>query len=243
MAERGEVDLDEEWEFKEENKTTGSGILLALEAGFSMKILNYVYLMMAYSDNTATDMIYRFVTRERIVSEVLGPLGLPGTKIDISCAEMLEIAYSEFTAGGELQNFGRPSYRMTPFYLGKTPNDMTTPDDLVKTFRALLGGKILGPEWTRNAIDMMARCETNTRIPRRLPGKKSLRIAHKTGSVDRICNDAGILFTQKGTYILVMMYNGNTASEEEYLASYARYLPDNKMADLSLAIYEAYMAE
>lgn len=255
MAERGEVSLEEEWLFTEADKTKGSGVLTALEPGFSMKLWNYVYLMMAYSDNTATDMIYRLVTPERIRKEVLTPLGLAGTKIEVGCREMLEEAYATPNPDGEIQipdtlspdgkiiTAGLPSYRMTPWYLGETPNDMTTPLDVVKTYRALLDGKILGPEWTGKALDMLCLCETNTRIPRRLPGKKRLRIAHKTGSVDRVCNDGAILMTKRGTYILVLMYNGNTATEKEYAEAYARYVPDNAQADLSLAVYQAYMAD
>ena len=242
MAERGEVSLEEEWRFTEADKSRGSGILLQLKPDFSMKLWNFVYLMMAHSDNTATDMIYRFVTPERIRREILGPLGLQGTCIETNCQQMLDIAYGAENPDGEKQEGGLPSYRMTPFYLGETPGNMTTPDDIVTTFRALLEGRILGPEWTQKAIDLMALCETNTRIPRRLPGKKRLKIAHKTGSCDRICNDGGILFTGKGTYILAILYNGNTASEEEYLEGFARYVPDNRQADLSRAIYDAYMA-
>ena len=242
-AERGEVSLEEEWPFTAEDKSRGSGILLQLQPGFSMKLWNYVYLMMAHSDNSATDMIYRFVTPECIYDEVLRPLCLTNTKVEVNCQRMLDIAYGEANPEGEMQRPGLPSYRMTPFYLGTSANNLSTPVDLITTFRALLDGKILGPEWTQKAIDMMALCETNSRIPRRLPGKKFLKIAHKTGSCDRICNDGGILFTARGTYILVLLYNGNTASREEYMSAAARYLPDNALADLSKAIYEAYMTD
>lgn len=242
MAERGEVFLEDDWAFTEEDRSRGSGILLQLCPGFSMKLWNYVYLMMAYSDNSATDMILRYVTKERIKEEILEPLALEGTTIEVTCQEMLDIAYGTVNRDGETQGGMVPSYRMTPFYLGETKNNMTTPADIIKTFSALLEGRLLSEEWTKKALELMALCETNSRIPRLLPGRKRVKIAHKTGSCDRICNDAGIVFTADGAYILVCMYNGNTASKEEYNAGYARYRPDNALAELSLAIYEAYMA-
>ena len=241
MAERGQVSLEEEWPFAEGDKSRGSGILASLRPGFSMQLWNYVYLMMAHSDNSTTDKVLRFVTADRVRKEVLKPLDLAGTTVEVSCQEMLDTAYSTANPDGEMQAPGLPSYRMTPFYLGKTANNLTTPNDVLKTFSALLDGRILNAEWTQKTVDLMSLCETNSRIPRLLPGKKRLKIAHKTGSCDRICNDGGILFTKKGVYMLVLMYNGNTASEEEYIAGYARYRPDNALAELSKAIYDAYM--
>ena len=81
----------------------------------------------------------------------------------------------------------------------------------------------------------MKSCQTNSRIPRYLP--IGVDVAHKTGTLDKLNADIGIVYTPAGDYILCLFYNGNLASEEDYAANAG----DDYLADLSKEIFEAYM--
>ena len=85
----------------------------------------------------------------------------------------------------------------------------------------------------------MKRCHTNSRIPRHLP--KGTEVAHKTGTMDKVANDVGVVYTDKGDYLLCMFYNGNTATREEYDANIKGRLSDNLLADISRDIYAEYV--
>jgi hypothetical protein len=60
--------------------------------------------------------------------------------------------------------------------------------------------------------------------------------------MDKVANDCGIAYTEKGDYILCLFYNGNVASQEEYDANYRGRMSDGLLAKISREVYDAYMA-
>ena len=90
-------------------------------------------------------------------------------------------------------------------------------------------------------LDIMKRCQTNTRIPKNLPD--GTVVAHKTGTLDKLNVDIGIVYTPKGDYILCMFYNGNLAAKDDYDANFRGRVGDTYLADLSGEIYKAYMED
>ena len=87
--------------------------------------------------------------------------------------------------------------------------------------------------------ETLKKCATNSRIPAQLPN--GVPVAHKTGSLDRLANDAGIVFTAKGDYVLVMLYNGNLADEKEYRNDERHRFANDLMSLLSRVVYDAYL--
>ena len=85
----------------------------------------------------------------------------------------------------------------------------------------------------------MKQCQTNSRIPKYLPD--GCNAAHKTGTMTRVANDAGIVYTPAGDFILSLFYNGNVASEEEYNANATGRLGDELLANLARDICLAFM--
>jgi beta-lactamase class A len=85
-------------------------------------------------------------------------------------------------------------------------NDVTSPDDLVVVFEAFYSGKMFG-ERASEVMDIMASCETGAgRIKSALP--KHAVLAHKTGTVPGVVNDAGIVMVGDKKYILTVLVNG-----------------------------------
>jgi beta-lactamase class A len=68
----------------------------------------------------------------------------------------------------------------------------TTPRDMLTFFTLLAEGQVISPD-------------VNDRIPAGLPDGADWRVAHKTGNVDNLIGDAGILYVPNGTYALVIL--------------------------------------
>ena len=68
-------------------------------------------------------------------------------------------------------------------------------------------------------------------------------LAHKTGTIDHLANDVGIVYTARGNYALAMSYNGNLCSEEEYMSTRGPAVGDPILAQLSRETYDAFTAD
>ena len=111
---------------------------------------------------------------------------------------------------------------------------------MLELLKALYQGRVVDPENDAAILDEMALCQTNTRLPARLP--EGTRVAHKTGTLDHLACDVGIIYTPAGHYILSCFYNGNLATEEEYTGSSYSEVGTGILADLSCKVYQAYNA-
>ena len=224
-------------------KSIGSGILEKAEEGTVYSMMDYAMLMMSISDNTASDYLFGVAGRENIRKHIIEPLGLTNTKIDFNCAQLLtanyDISIEEYRRIVDVEN-GRFHRRNGPFFLcQKEMNNQSSPRDMVKLLHLMYEGKLLGYDSDRRMLDIMLQCQTNARIPAKLP--EGVTVAHKTGSIDHVTNDSGIVFTANGDYVLSLFYNGNLASEEEYEGTSWGTVGTALLAQLSADIYNVYM--
>lgn len=242
MAERGELSLSEKIEFTPQCISAGSGILKELTPGFSLSIADYCYLMMAYSDNSATDMLLERIGLETMQTDLLVRFGFSRTQIDLSCSRLVTDSYRETNSMGELLPTGEASRRNGLYFrCAAEKSNQSSPNELLRCLQLLYGNAFLREESTQRVLSIMKKCALNQRIPARLPAQ--IAEAHKTGSLDRVANDAGIVLTPKGVYALVLFYNGNLADEEEYLRNDRRLWADDLLARLSEKIYRCYMEQ
>ena len=58
----GKISLDDRILFEEKMKTYGSGLMAAMKPGLDISVQDLSLLMMARSDNTATDILFNLVT-------------------------------------------------------------------------------------------------------------------------------------------------------------------------------------
>lgn len=239
----GRCALEDRYPLKSEDKAEGSGVLQLLEDGAELTLKDYATLMMILSDNTAADFLFKFTGRENIIRNVLEPLHLRATKCDLTCTDLLAACY-EIEPGTRLEESlaarcGR-GFRNAPAYTGGLErNDETSPEDAAKVLELLYRGQWISPEWDAQAVKILKQCQTNGRIPKFLP--VGTAVAHKTGTMDRVANDVGIVYSPKGDYILSLFYNGNTASEEEYRENDHNFFSENLLAVISREIYDAYV--
>jgi len=234
QCESGKFDLMDRHELKAEFVSPGSGVLCDLLPGMNLTLLDYARLMMMLSDNTATDYLYHLTGGENIKQNVIGPYALTKTKCDYPCKLLIDTYFAtEKRVGGERCWLNTEDYRCT------TPtNDSTSPADMEKTLRLMYKGQLISPWVSEQMVDIMKRCHTNSRIPKHLP--RGVECAHKTGTMDRVANDVGVVYTEKGDYILCLFYNGNVATREEYDANVKGRFSDNLLAEISKEVYQAF---
>lgn len=85
--------------------------------------------------------------------------------------------------------------------LGEPPK--TTAYDIAQFFQKLYDGVLANKENTVEMMDILEKQTVNHKIPKYLP--KNTVIAHKTGELNGFSHDAGIVWTDKGNYIIVIL--------------------------------------
>lgn len=85
--------------------------------------------------------------------------------------------------------------------LGEPP--VTTPSDIALFFEKLYQGQLADSEHTQKMLAILKKQTKRNKLPKYLPA--STIIAHKTGELGSASHDAGIVFSEKGDYIIVVL--------------------------------------
>ena len=237
QANEGKFSLSDRYILQEEDKAYGSGMLRLFDTGAALTLRDLAMLMMKISDNTATDILFRLVTRDSVKENTLDPLGFTQTKCDLDCAHLLAVCYQREVGAPPAKV--RPNLRNAAAYIGNlAENDETSPRNIADMLQLIYAGKWVDADTCKQMLSIMKLCDGDNRITKYLPA--GTVVAHKTGSMDRVANDVGIVYTPKGDYILAMFYNGNTAAQEEYDSNKDRHISDEVLARISGEIYAEY---
>lgn len=116
----------------------------------------------------------------------------------------------------------------------------TSAKDIGTLLEKLYNGQIVSLESSEQILDTLTLAQINNRIPAKLPDKdpstgSGLRIAHKTGELAGVRNDAGIVFLAPpagGPYAIVEM-SMNLKGEDEGVET---------LAEISKIVYDYYNA-
>ena len=226
----------------ESDKSIGSGILELFGEGAVLSMMDYAVLMMAISDNTAADYLYQLVGPKAIHEHIFQPLGMTNSLCNAEGRSLLNAYYGvtveEYRrkdAAGERFHARNGSY----FRCAEPVNKQTTPRDMIKLLSAVYQGTFTDPVTDQRILDVMHKCQSKLLIPAKLPS--CVRIAHKTGSIDHLANDCGIVYTDCGNYVLAMSYNGNLATEEEYEGTAGIAKGAQILGQLSADIYRLFV--
>ena len=233
QLEAGTVQRDTCLRVEPVNAAPGSGALKRFHHAADLTVYNHAVLMMMLSDNTSTDLLFNLVTREAILEHLILPLGLHDTKIDLNCTDLIRLFY-----GGKIGE--RQNLRNTPAVLCQTEkNNCTSPRDIIKLLQSIYKSTILSEAGSRELLELMQPYPKYHRLEKYLP--MGTKIRRKTGSLDRVVNDAGIVFTDKGDYIIGVFYNGNTANEADYAVDEKKLQGEELISKLSEEVYRLYM--
>ena len=237
QVEAGLISLDDRIEVTPETVSPGSGILYRFRNHAALSVHDHAVLMMALSDNTATDKLFALVGRENILENVIRPLGLQKTKVDFDCTQLIWNFYHAPETGERIDSYNNPWFRCET-----EQSDCSSPKDLATILRALHDATLLSREASEQVLALMDPIPKKARLAKYLP--KGVRVARKTGSLTNcLCNDAGVVYTKKGDYVIVTLYNGNVGTKEEWQKEDASGAAEELLARISRAVYDIYMED
>jgi len=180
LSREGAFDLTDRWKLSAKAVAAGSGVLDEFEPGLTPTNRDLLRIMISLSDNTATNsFIDRFGAGA--INARMAALGLPGIRLV-----------------GRIPDAKNEPDRWSP--LGSL-----TPRDTAATFRRLWTSGLLDPASDFAMREFFRAQRTTSRIPRLLLAGKENTWAGKTGSMHGVRNDAGVLTTPKGRFVLVVL--------------------------------------
>ncbi|MGI8642748.1 MAG: serine hydrolase [Thermomicrobiales bacterium] len=161
------------------SRVPGSGVLTWLRQDLPLTIADLAYLMIAISDNTASNALIDAAGDDRI-AETISTLGLTGTGLN-----------RRFI--GRLPTRGEPE-------------NWTTAVDLVTLLARIADDTAASPERCRWMRDLLALQQHRDRLGRELP--ESVTFGGKSGSLPGIVHDAGLLTGAGGTIAVAVLLEG-----------------------------------
>ncbi len=164
----------------------GSGVLQSLSVGIVLPLRDVLTLMIAVSDNVATNMVLRLIGLSA-VNQCMASLGLGDTEIK------------------KRIDFALPG-----------PLGLSIPGDLAALLKGIYHGTLVSAHASQVMRDILATQQYNTLLTRDLPyallncddDNPPVRVASKSGSLSGVRNDAGLITSPWGDYVIVIMSEG-----------------------------------
>lgn len=212
QANEGKINLDDKVMLAADDKVPGSGILTThFSAGTTIALRDAVRLMIAYSDNTATNLVLAKIGLPA-TAETMERLGLPNTKVHSFVYRPGSTIFPE---------------RSKEFGLGST-----TAGEMLKLLDELFAKKLVTPAACDEMLAHLRTCE-DKRIPKLLPA--GTKVAHKTGSVAAVRTAAGIIEAKSGPIALCVLTRDN--KDQRWTDDNAAEVLTSKIA---LAVFEHF---
>jgi serine-type D-Ala-D-Ala carboxypeptidase (penicillin-binding protein 5/6) len=185
--EQGKLSIEKKITLRNDDKVQGSGILTThFSAGTSLSLRDAIRLMMAYSDNTATNLVLEEIGLST-TNDVMIELGLVNTRIHSKVFR---------------RDTSIDPDRSERYGLGST-----TAGEMVQLCSLLEDGKLANPANTKEMIAHMQACDDKLKVRRYLP--PGTKLAHKTGSVNKVRCDSGILECDQGSVAYCILTEDN----------------------------------
>jgi beta-lactamase class A len=171
QAAAGKIDLDATITLRKQDKVPGSGVLTYhFSDGATFKLRDAVRLMIAFSDNTATNLVLDAVGLGATAA-TMEAMGYPNTKIH---AKVFRRETSVFPQ------------RSQQFGLGST-----TADEMIRLCEAVHRKQVVSPAACDAMLEHLRACDDKDKFPRFLP--PGTKVAFKTGSLAETRTAAGII--------------------------------------------------
>lgn len=177
------------------DRVSGSAILVGETSdGAQFPLKKLLSLMITVSDNTATNIILQRFSADG-VNAYLDKIGIRTTrslrKVQGDGPDLP--ATAGFSAAGKVP--GSEKYGL----------GVSTSRDIVAILERLERGELVSPEASREMLAVMKRCQDSSGIRRRLG---DLPIANKTGALDALRSDVGIVYSKGGRIAMAITVDG-----------------------------------
>jgi beta-lactamase class A len=181
QIEQGALSLDDRHELREEDRVPGSGVLGHLHAGLDLTLADLLSLMIAVSDNTATNLIIDRVGLDA-VNATMQSLGMNNSLLGRRIL-------------GHLPQEGEPE-------------NWATPSDFALVIQAIVANQATTPENCARMLKTLEQQGEVRRISRFLLGDAGISWGTKPGDLPGVVNDVGFVTSDSGT-LCVAVYCEN----------------------------------
>jgi beta-lactamase class A len=207
------LDMNSVIVLKKQDKVGGSGILTNhFTAGARFTLRDSVRLMIAFSDNTATNLVLD-AAGIGATAATMEKLGYPNTKIHSKVFHRETSVFPD---------------RSKEFGLGST-----TAAEMVRLCAALHCRQLVSPQACDEMLEHLRACQDKDKFPRFLP--PATRVAFKTGSVEECRTAAGIIEWPAGPVALCVLSCQN--EDKRWVADNA----GNRLcAEIARAVYDHF---
>ena len=186
-AKRGAIRLDDRVTVKATDKVPGSGLLTAhFSDGLSLTLRDAIRLMIAFSDNTATNLVVEAIGKPR-TSELFAELGYKETRLH-------SLVF-------------RPDSSIAPERSARFGLGSTTAHEQLRLFEALYRKQLVDADACTEMLGHLAACEDRERLVKFLP--EGVRASLKTGSVGGVRTVSGIVHAPGGPFVVVVLTEEN----------------------------------
>jgi beta-lactamase class A len=166
----GTLTADSTIPLRDKDKVGGAGVLRGLHDGLPLTIADLIHLMIALSDNTATNMLIARLGTARVNAR-LDSYGLHDTRLF------------------------RPTFRdghsdVLPELEREFGLGMTTPREMAKLMAVIAEGKAVNKTASEAMLDTLRRQQDRAMIPRLIANENDVQVGNKTGTDEEKHADA-----------------------------------------------------
>lgn len=201
-AEDGRISLKDAITLKSSEKVAGSRVLGRYPVGSVFMVEELFSPMITQSDNAAANILIDFLRLDTL-NLYFKKMGLKNTNIT---RKMMDF---------EERREGEENY--------------TTAQDMAYLLEQLYYKKFLNKDVSEKCLELLGQQKINDRIPRKLP--RGTYVVHKTGLERHVCHDAGIVFTNKGNFLICVL----TKHEDRFAKRTKKFI-----SDVTLLTYNYY---
>ena len=180
----GRVKWTDEVVVRKEDKISGSGVLHEFSDDVRLPIRDAMHLMIVVSDNTATNLIL-----DRIGADAVN-------------AEMDALGFKQIRSLRKVRGDGNDLKPPSGWSAaGRLPENqkfgigVSTPKEMVLLLEKIEKGEVVSPEASKEMIAVLKGQQDEDGMRRRL---QDVPIANKTGALDALRSDVGIVYSPKG---------------------------------------------
>lgn len=181
----GVYKLNDVIEITEGMKTGGDGILKELNCGHKFTLEEICTLMIIVSDNMATNILINL-------------LGMSNINAAIKNLELQDTKLQRKMMDSQAAREGR--------------DNLITANDFAHIFELIYNGKNVNTAFSQLMLNFLKRQQVRGRLDLYLP--EEVVIAHKTGDLDCLEHDGGIVYLQDKAYIICVLTNQTESNKE-----------------------------
>lgn len=207
--------------------------------GRPVPVRTLLEMSLTLSDNEATDALVARAGGPQAVNDWVHAAGIKGLRVDSNTRDLLARAKVPGTGFGDeaamesgLSSAQRDARDMPNIGFAADPRDTATPRAMDDLLGAIRQGRVLRPQTSALMLSIMERCKTGkARLRAMLP--PGTRIAHKTGTLNGLGNDTGIVTLPDGRMFVITVFVMKDHRGHE--------MRDRIMAEAARAAYDYFL--